>query len=164
MIESETPELSTASQSRSSSNVRSRIPIAVAIIQSFLFLVHIAIYATWTFFWGLMEPSSAAELRIALAVLSVSFVGASLLAHRYFNPLVRAAYTAASVWLGFVNFLFLAACACWIIYGAPLLFGVQLEKRTVAIVCFSLGLLGGIGAVVNGDLAGRMRRRFRLDQ
>jgi predicted MPP superfamily phosphohydrolase len=149
MIESETPELSTASQSRSSSNVRSRIPIAVAIIQSFLFLVHIAIYATWTFFWGSMEPSSAAELRIALAVLSVSFVGASLLAHRYFNPLVRAAYTAASVWLGFVNFLFLAACACWIIYAAPLLFGVQLEKRTVAIVCFSLGVLGGIGAVVN---------------
>jgi len=152
MIESETPELSSASQSRPrpASNVRSRIPIAVSIIQAFLFLVHIAIYETWTYFWGAMDMTSATELRIGLAILSVSFVAASLLAHQYFNPLVRAAYTIASVWLGLVNFFFLAACACWIAYGAPLLFGVQLEKRAVGIVCFGLGLLAGICAIVNG--------------
>jgi uncharacterized protein len=151
MIESETPELSSASQSRPrpSSNVRSRIPIAVSIIQAFLFLIHIAVYATWTYFWGALEYSNAVELRIALAVLSVSFVGASLLAHQYFNPLVRAAYTIASVWLGLVNFFFLAACACWIAYGAPLLFGMQLEKRPLAIACFGLGLVAGLGAMVN---------------
>jgi predicted MPP superfamily phosphohydrolase len=162
MIESETPELTTASQSQPASNVRSRIPVAVAIIQSFLFLIHIAIYATWTYFWGTLEYSSAAGLRITLAVLSVSFVGASLLAHRYFNPLVRAAYTIASVWLGFVNFLFLAACACWIIYGAPLLFGVHLEKRTVAAVCFGLGLLAGIAAIINAAWARVVRITVKL--
>ena len=71
------------------------------------------------------------------------------LAHHYFNPLVRAVYTVASVWLGFVSFFFLAACACWIVYGVPLLFGVHVEKRALAAVCFGLGLLAGIAAIVN---------------
>ena len=70
-VESGTPELSAASQSpaRSSSGVRARIPISVSIIQAFLFLVHIAMYATWTFFWGAPDISHAVELRIALAIL-----------------------------------------------------------------------------------------------
>ena len=151
MTESSTPELSAASRSagRSSSNVRARIPMAVSIIQTFLFLVHIAIYLTWTFFRGAPDSSRAVALRIALAILSISFVAASLLAHQYFNLLVRAAYTMASVWLGLVNFFFLAACGCWIVYGVPLLFGVHLEKRSLAAVCFGLGLLAGICAMLN---------------
>jgi predicted MPP superfamily phosphohydrolase len=151
MIESNTPELSAAAQSpvRSSPGVRARIPFAVSIIQAFLFLVHLALYATWTFFWGARDVSSQVALRIALAILSVSFVSASLLAHQYFNPLVRAAYTLASIWLGLVNFFFLAACASWIVYGVPLLFGVHVEKRDLAAVCFGLGLLAGLCAMVN---------------
>jgi hypothetical protein len=89
------------------------------------------------------------EVRTALAVLSVSFVAASLLAHRYFNVPVRTMYTIASVWLGLVSFFFLAACASWIVYGAPLLFGVHVEKRAVAAACFALGLLAGVAAIVN---------------
>src|SRR6202521_3695011 len=145
------PELSAAAQSpsRSSSSVRARIPIAISIIQAFLFLVHFATYETWTFFWGAPDGSRAMELRIALAILSVSFVAASLLAHQYFNPLVRPAYTIASVWLGLVSFFFLAACACWIAYGVPLLFGVQVEKYALAAVCFGLGLFAGVAAIVN---------------
>ena len=151
MSESGTPELSAASQSpaRTSPGVRARIPIFVSVIQAFLFLVHLAVYATWTYFWGALDYSHAVGLRITLAILSVSFVAASLLAHRYFNPMIRAIYTIASVWLGLVSFFFLAACACWIVYGAPLLFGVHLEKRMIAAVCFGLGLLAGISAIVN---------------
>jgi predicted MPP superfamily phosphohydrolase len=151
VTESGTPELSATTQSppRSSSSVRARIPIAVSIIQAFLFLIHIALYATWTFFWGTPDYSRAVELRIALAILSVSFVAASLLAHQYFNSLVRAVYLLASVWLGLVNFFFLASCACWIVYGVPLLFGVHLDKHALAAACFGLGLLGGICALVN---------------
>ena len=84
-----------------------------------------------------------------MAVLSVSFVAATLLAHRFFNPLIRAIYTLASVWLGFVSFFFLAACASWIVYGVPLLFGAHLAKQTVATVCFGLGLFAGIAAIAN---------------
>ena len=55
----------------------------------------------------------------------------------------------ASVWLGLVSFFFLAACASWIVYGVPLLFGVHVEKHALAAVCFGLGLLAGICAIVN---------------
>lgn len=153
MTEPGTPELSAASQSpaRSSPRLRARPQIAVfiVVIQAILFFVHFAVYATWAFFWRAGDSSRAAALPIAVAVLSVSFVGATLLAHQYFNPLVRAIYTVASVWLGLVSFFFLAACACWIVYGVPLLFGVRLEKRGLASLLFSLGLLAGIGAIVN---------------
>jgi uncharacterized protein len=153
MSESSTPELTAASQApaRRSTGVRARPPIAgfVAAVQAFLFLIHIALYGTWLFFWGAGDSSRVAELRMALAVLSVSFVAASLLAHRYFNPLVRAIYTLASVWLGLVNFFFLAAVACWVIYGVPFLFGVPLNKHAIAAACFGFGLLAGICAIVN---------------
>jgi uncharacterized protein len=151
MNESGASELTAASTSRArhSSSARSSIPIFVSIIQTFLFLVHIAIYATWAFFWGVPDGSHGIELRIALGILSVSFVTASFLAHTYFNPLVRVLYTIASVWLGLVSFFFLAACASWIVYGVPLLFGAQAEKHAVAAVCFGLGLLAGIWATVN---------------
>ena len=159
-----TPELSAASRSaaRSSPGVRARIPIAVSIIQAFLFLVHIAIYATWTFFWGTPDFSRAVELRIALAIVSVSFVAASLLAHMYFNLLVRTAYTIASVWLGLVSFFFLAACACWIAYGVPLIFGVHLDKRALAAVWFGLGLLAGVCAIVNAAWTRVVRVTIKL--
>src|ERR1700722_14904356 len=151
MAESQTPELVAAAQSsaRESRGVRARIPAFVSIVQSFLFLVHFAVYATWAFFWGSSDFSRTMELRIAMAILSVSFVVATLLAHKYFNPLVRAIYIIASVWLGLISFLFLAACACWIVYGVPLLFGMHLETRAIAGVCFGLGLFAGIGAIVN---------------
>ena len=151
MIESDTPELSAAAQSRARSapGVRARIPVFVAVIQAFLFLVHLFLYATWTFFWAAPDVSHGVALPITLAILAVSFVAASLLAHRYFNPLVRVVYTLASVWLGLLNFFFLAACTSWIVYGAPLLFGVHLDKHAIAAVCFGLGLLAGIGAIVN---------------
>lgn len=150
-MDSTTPELAASSQSpaHSSSHERGRIPIFVSVVQAFLFLVHLGIYGTWAFFWGIEDSSHVLELRIALAVLSVSFVAASLLAHRFFNPLIRVLYTLASVWLGFLSFFFLAACASWMVYGLPFLFGVYLEKQMVAEVCFGLGLLAGIAAIVN---------------
>ena len=161
---STTPELSAASQSpaRSTPGLGSRLPIAISIIQVFLFAVHIALYATWSFFWGTADFSRTVELRSALAILSVSFVAASLLAHQVFNPLVRAVYIVASVWLGLVNFLFLAACACWIVYGVPLLFGVRLERRSLAIVFLFLGLFAGICAVMNASWTRVVRVSIKL--
>lgn len=152
-MDTTTPELSATTQSpaRSSSRAGRRIPLFVAVIQAFLFLVHLALYGTWAFFWGPQDSSRTLEMRAALAFLSVSFVAASLLAHRYFNPVVRAVYTVASVWLGMLSFFFLAAGASWIVYGVPLLIGVHLDKRAVAAACFAIGLFAGIAAIVNAS-------------
>ena len=151
MPESSTSELTAGSRpaARPLRGVRSRLPVFVSVVQAFLIAIHVAIYATWSFFWGFADYSHAVEARAALAVLSVSFVAATLLAHQYFNPLIRAVYALASFWLGIVNFLLVAAAASWIVYGVPLLFGLHLDKRAVVAACFGLGLVAGIGATVN---------------
>src|SRR5579872_4899572 len=163
-MDSTTPELAATSQSpsRSASPERGRIPIFVSVVQALLFLVHLAIYGTLAFFWELGNSPHATAWRITLAILSVSFVAATLLAHRFFNPLVRVLYTLASVWLGFVSFFFLAACASWAVYGLPFLFGVNLDKQLVATVCFGLGLLAGIAAIVNAALPRVVRVNVKL--
>jgi predicted MPP superfamily phosphohydrolase len=137
--------------------VRRTIPVFIAIVQSILFLVHLVVYLTWTFFWGAMGPSTLFELRIALAILSVSFVAASLLGFFYFNFFVRIFYTLAAVWLGLVNFFFMAACACWVVYLVPAMFGAPIERRPLAIACFGLALLAGVYGMVNAS-ATRVKR------
>jgi predicted MPP superfamily phosphohydrolase len=129
--------------------VRARISVFVAIVQSILLLVHLAIYGTWIYFWGSLNSSQTAELKIAFAFLSVSFVAATLMTHVYFNWPLRALYTISAVWLGLVNFFFLAACSCWIVYLVPLLFGIHLQRRPLAICFFGVGFLLGMYAVVN---------------
>jgi uncharacterized protein len=131
--------------------VRRRLPIFIAVVQSILFLVHLVLYVTWTFFWGPIEPSALLKLQVSLALLSVSFVAASLLAFRYSNFLVRIFYTLSAVWLGLVNFFFLAACACWVAYVVPASFGPRLERRPLAVVFFGFALLTGIYGVVNAS-------------
>jgi len=101
------------------------------------------------FFWGAADFPQMVTLRVTLAFLSVSFVAASLLARQSSSWLVRIFYTISAVWLGLVSFFFLSACACWIVYLPPRLFGIHLERQPLAIGFFGLGLLLGIYAVVN---------------
>src|SRR5689334_22383392 len=93
----------------------------VAIVQLILFLGHLTLYETWT--WSSRRPSGAG-IKIALAVLSVSFIGSSLLAFRYTNALVRVIYKAAAIWLGLLSFLFIAAIASWIVFGFTTMVGL----------------------------------------
>ena len=96
--------------------MRVRIAVFLLIFQSILGLAHWFIYRTWTDFRAIPDPRGITGTQAALALLAVSFVAASFLAFRYFNGFVRLFYTIAAVWLGMVNFLFLAACFCWIVY------------------------------------------------
>jgi predicted MPP superfamily phosphohydrolase len=112
--------------------VRRRIGIFILIIQSILFLVHIFIYESWKFFWEVNGSAGNRTLPLTMALLSVSFVPASLLAYRYFHSLVRMFYTGAAVWLGFVNFGFLGACACWIVFGGLRMAGLHGDRRLLA--------------------------------
>src|SRR5262249_8971337 len=100
--------------------MRARIGVAVTVIQSLLFLVHLFIYETWIALAGTPREPLLSVLRIALALLSISFVSASLLAHHYFNRPVRLLYRLAGIWLGFVNFAFAAAGFAWIVVAATI--------------------------------------------
>src|ERR1700748_1301469 len=116
--------------------MRARIATFVAIVQSVILLGHVFLYETWKYFWKPPATDGFSSLQITLAILSVSFVGASLLAFRFTNPLLRWFYTLSAVWLGALSFFFFAAIGCWITYGALLIGGVHLGGRLVFGILF----------------------------
>jgi predicted MPP superfamily phosphohydrolase len=115
-----------------------RILVATSIIQSVLLLVHLFIYETWIALAGAPTHAWLRLVQISFVVLSVSFLSSSLLAHRFFNRPVRAYYSFASIWLGFVNFAFAAAALAWIAIGATIIFDLPFTQSDIAL--FFLGL------------------------
>src|ERR1700729_3107404 len=111
-----------------------RIIRFVAVIQTVLFLTHYFLYQTWTFS-NAGESAGALWLKLSLFVLSISFVIATLLAHRYTNPALRAFYRAAAIWLGLLTFLFIASVAAWMILGVASLAGVAVNFHGMVECC-----------------------------
>ena len=138
---------------RPKSDSRLRVSIAgfVVTFQSVLFFAHWFVYWTWTAFQT-TDPVTAATLKAALALLSSTFVAASLLAFRYYNAVVRVFYRIAATWLGLFNFLFLAAGLSWLILIGVRLSGLQIGRPTIAGGLFSLAALAGLYGLVNARL------------
>jgi predicted MPP superfamily phosphohydrolase len=137
--------------------MRSRLVAFIAIFQSVLFLGHIFLYDTWTYFWKAPHPPGVSPLQLTLGILSVSFLITSLLAFRYTNPLLRWLYTVAAIWLGAASFLFFAACACWVIYGAVRLAGLNLNGRLLDVAVFGMAAAISAYGVINAAWT-RVRR------
>jgi hypothetical protein len=126
---------------------------AIFAMQAILGLGHWFIYRTFVAFMGDLSPASTQALGNALFVLAFSFMAAALLSFRFSSWPVVALYRVAAVWLGFLNFFFLAACLCWLAWLAVLLSGLRanpLELRPlIAGVFFSLAILAGIYGLFN---------------
>ena len=129
--------------------VRSRIAVAVTIIQSFLLLTHLFLYETWVALFGAPRQPGLRVLQLSFAALSVSFVAATLLAHRYYNKPVRVLYRIASIWLGFVNFAFPAACLAWLAVFATIAFNLPFTQTQIALVFLGLALFATLYGLVN---------------
>jgi predicted MPP superfamily phosphohydrolase len=129
--------------------MRSRIAVAVAIIQSFLLLMHLLLYETWIALVGPPGQPWLRVLQISFVALSVSFVITTLLAHRYFNRPVRVLYRIASVWLGFVNFAVPAACLAWVAVAATIVFNLPFNQTQLAVLFLVLALLATLYGLVN---------------
>ena len=123
--------------------------LAIVTIQVLLFLAHWFLYRTWIDFWGSFGPSSTLALQAALFLLAISFICAALLGFYSASRLVTVLYRIAAVWLGLLNFLFLAACLCWQIGFALGLLGRSSDRPLVAAVLFGLALLAGLYGLLN---------------
>jgi predicted MPP superfamily phosphohydrolase len=132
--------------------LQTRILIFVAIIQSILFLAHAFVYETWTRFRAVPDPPGITRLQAVVALLSISFVAATLLSFRYSNPPVRLFYGAAAVWMGFFNFFFVAACLCWVTYAGGRLLGLSPGRPLIAGTMFGLAVLAGVYGIVNARM------------
>jgi uncharacterized protein len=132
----------------------------VAVIQSVLFLAHFLLYQTWVFSAG--PGTDSLSTRLALGLLSISFVAASLLAFRYTNRLLRAFYRIAAIWLGLLTFLFAAAVVSWTVLGVASIAGWQMNFHTMVMWLFAIALLIGLAGVVNASWTRVSRINVRL--
>jgi uncharacterized protein len=124
--------------------------LAIAFIQSALFLGHWFIYRTLVvFFAGALSPAATYALRNTLFVLAFTFVAAALLGFRFANPLVSLFYKFAAVWLGMFDFFLLAAFLCRFVDFAQSLAGLHQNRPVVAILFFSLALLVSCYGLLN---------------
>ena len=131
----------------------------IAVIQSILFLAHFLLYETWTFS---SEASGTFGIKLAVVVLSISFIASSLLAFRYTNAVVRAVYKASAIWLGLLSFVFLAAIGSWIVFGIARLIGLDISFHRVVEVFFGIALAIGIYGVFNASCTRITRATVRL--
>ena len=141
--------------------MRRRLGIAgfITVIQTVLLLGHFLLYETWTY---LSPADSKFWLQLALGVLSISFVTASLLAFRYTNPVLRAFYRIAAVWLGLLTFLWVAAAAAWAIYGVAALAGAHINFHRTVEWLFGSAVVVGIAGIVNASWTRITRATIRL--
>ncbi len=133
----------------------SRFVRFIVIVQFLIFAAHWFVYETWAAFEGGPDPSGITGLKVTMAVLSVTFVPASLLAFRYSNTWTKLFYKFSAVWLGMLNFFVLAACLCWAVYLGEKMFGLPGGRPVLAESVFGLAFFTGFCGVLNA-------RRLRL--
>ena len=127
--------------------MRSRLIVFISVIQAILFVAHWFVYATIAYFFGGVAASWGAKL--AFALLSVSFVAASLRGWYSYQPLARFFYLISALWLGFASFLMLASVASWIIYGVSIAVGLGWRPDWIANSTFAIALAAGFYALLN---------------
>jgi uncharacterized protein len=127
-------------------------------------LTHFLLYETWTYETWTYSAAAANRLWLKLAVglLSISFVSASLLAFRYTSPIIRAFYRAAAVWTGLLTFLFVAALASWTTLGIATLAGAHLNFHRTVELLFGTAVAVGFLGVINAHWTRITRARIRL--
>jgi predicted MPP superfamily phosphohydrolase len=136
---------------------------AVLFLQVILISGHWFIFHTLVSFWPPFLPMTSVGLeylRGALFLLSISFVIAAVLGYRFSNIFVSLIYKIAAVWLGILNFLFWAACLCWV---SAFLIGVAAPRADAAArpwigtVLFGSALLVSLYGFINAQRI-RVRR------
>src|ERR1035438_2192477 len=92
------PRVALRKQNSTTGGMLRRFAAFLTFFQSILFLSH---YLLFLILVSAFVPSASAIriLGIALAFLSLTFLGASLLGFRYTNFLVRLFYTPSAIWL-----------------------------------------------------------------
>jgi uncharacterized protein len=134
-----------------------RILKFASVLQVVLLIGHGFVYETWASLRQAADPPGIPWLAVALGVLSLTFLTASLLAWRYSNLAVRVYYTAASVWLGFFIYFFFASCAAWAVFGFTRWLSPDWPSRPILYAAFGLALAAGVYGLVNSFLV-RVRR------
>jgi uncharacterized protein len=129
--------------------LRARFVKFAIIIQLILFAAHGLVYETWITFEGRPSPGGITGLQVAMTVLSVTFVPASLLAFRYSNFWTKLFYKLSAVWLGMLNFFVLASCLCWAVWLGEWTLGLPGGRPVLAESMFGLAAFTAFCGMIN---------------
>jgi len=135
--------------------------VGICLIEIILLLAHWFLFHTWMSFWESPGLAEVLAVRVVLLALAFSFMAAALASFRFHNALVVPMYKIATLWLGFLNYFFWAACLCWLTWYAWLALGLSANptgaRPLIAGVLFVAALLTGIYGLVNARVI-RIRR------
>ncbi len=147
--------------------MRNRLIVFLSVFQTVLLLVHGFLFFTWIYFWAPRIPGESSysdagflnhqRLLAAMAILSVSFLVTSLIGFRLTNMVLRFFYRITAVWLGFVNYAFFSAVACWVSYLALRLTGGAPDRHYFALAFLALAVAATLYGVINAA-ATRIKR------
>ena len=96
-------------------------------------------------------------LQTAIFLLAFSFMAAALLGFYFTGPLVKLLYRLAAVWLGLLNFFFLAACLCWLVSGSMGLIRLTANRPLLAATLYGLAVVATLYGLINARFI-RIRR------
>jgi uncharacterized protein len=142
--------------------IRAGVVGFIVVIQGVLFLAHLFLYETWTFAAPRGNPDGPLWLKLAFALLSISFLAASLLAWRYTGAIVRGVYKVAAVWLGLLSFLMIAAVFCWLVFAFAWIVGLPVQFHPLVLVLSAVAAAAGIYGVFNASWTRITRTTVRL--
>jgi predicted MPP superfamily phosphohydrolase len=131
--------------------------VGIFLMQAVLTLAHWFIYRTWIAFCVPLGQPATLWLGGAVLLLSLSFIFAALLGFYFSNHLVALIYKLAAVWLGMLNFFFLAACLCRLTALGFRLAGAVPNRPLIGAVLFSVALAAALYGLLNARWV-RVRR------
>jgi hypothetical protein len=135
-------------QSVRSSDDSRRIAKFATGVGAILLLANGFVWATWGHFTGMRGWGIAG---IVSSIVSVTFVGTTLIGFRYTHPVLRMAYAISAAWIGALNYAVFAALACWIIGGPVQLRWGSWPLSYLALVLFGAALLTSVYGLINAS-------------
>ena len=140
--------------SSSPSALRRRILWFLTVVLAILLGGNALVCATGNFFWKLpFMPAWVA----ASFVLTLTFVGASIMGRFHAGPGLNLAYRVAAIWLGLLNYLLFASLAAWLLY-----YVTPLAPPLIGIICFGAAVSITLYGLVNAAVLRVTRLTVRL--
>ena len=137
---------------------RSRL-VTFIVVASTVFLGGTGLVSgTWAYFQGV----SGVAWHLIPLLASAAFIPATLWGRGNAGIALRAVYTLTGAWLGLLNFLFVAALACWGIDGIARVGGWNLDRPLLVEGLFALALLAALYGLANGACLRVTRITVRL--
>lgn len=132
--------------------MRRQFVIFYIVVQTILALVHLFLYETWKHFWYPANASPSAGVKLAFAILALSFPLATLLSFVSRDLASRLLYAISSTWIGFGSYAFYSAMASWMVAGGAALLGESPSRRLIAGIFLTAAFVATVYGVINAAI------------